>query len=200
MRVAAVVLLCCAAALSSSSSPASAVKARAGAAQIPGLVPTPIGAGGAYHPGPGVVNGSAIRGMACVRASRRWVGVHVELFADRQVVLIPAGIGIPPSQRATAGARTAAGCSYPIRTTEPTGLIRVVAGSRATLASLFAVWSRQLGPRRLLGFRGAVRAYVDGRRVDGDPRLVQLRRHAEIVLEVGGYVPPHRGYLFPRGL
>jgi hypothetical protein len=126
--------------------------------------------------------------------------VHVELFADRQVVLVPDGIGIAQPQLSTARARTGAACSYPIRTTEPTGLIRVVAGSRATLADLFAVWRRQLGPRRLLGFRGAVRAYVDGRRVPGDPRLVQLRRHAEIVLEVGGYVPPHRGYLFPRGL
>jgi hypothetical protein len=27
---------------------------------------------------------------------------------------------------------------------------------------------------------------------------IPLARHAEIVLEVGGYVPPHRAFLFPR--
>jgi hypothetical protein len=27
-----------------------------------------------------------------------------------------------------------------------------------------------------------------------------LRRHAVIVLEIAGHVPPHAGYRFPRGL
>ena len=64
---------------------------------------------------------------------------------------------------------------------------------------LFAIWGRPLGARRLLGFHGEVRVYLGGRRMLGDPRAVPLTPHAEIVLEVGGFVPPHRAYLFPRG-
>jgi len=117
------------------------------------LIPTPIGVGRAYHPGPGAVTGSAIHGMRCIPGSLQRFGVHVEFFADRQVVLL-----------------------------------------------LFAIWGRQLGTQRLLGFHGEVRVYLGGRRVFGDPQAVPLKRHAEIVLEVGGYVPPHRVYLFPRGV
>jgi hypothetical protein len=39
---------------------------------------------------------------------------------------------------------------------------------------------------------------VNGRRFLGDPRSIPLRRHDEIVLEIGGYVPPHSSYLFPK--
>jgi hypothetical protein len=30
-------------------------------------------------------------------------------------------------------------------------------------------------------------------------RAIRLTRHAEIVLEVGGYVPPHTSFLFGPG-
>jgi hypothetical protein len=39
--------------------------------------------------------------------------------------------------------------------------------------------------------------YVDGVRRHGDPRALRLGPGAEIVLEVGGYVPPHHTFLFP---
>jgi hypothetical protein len=44
-----------------------------------------------------------------------------------------------------------------------------------------------------------VRVYVGGRRVAGAPATVPLRRHAEIVVEIGPYVPPHRAYVFAGG-
>jgi hypothetical protein len=57
-----------------------------------------------------------------------------------------------------------------------------------------------LSPRRIAGFRGRVLAFVGGKRWRGDPREILLTRHAQIVLEGGGYVPPHPPYLFPPGL
>jgi hypothetical protein len=45
-----------------------------------------------------------------------------------------------------------------------------------------------------------VTVYVGGRLFHGDPRTVPLRRHAQIVVEVGGYVAPHPSYLFPKGI
>ncbi|HSO98754.1 MAG TPA: hypothetical protein VLP43_07365 [Solirubrobacteraceae bacterium] len=65
------------------------------------------------------------------------------------------------------------------------------------LGGLFALWGQPLGPRRLAGFDGPVAAYVGARRWQGDPAGIPLDPHAQIVLESGGYVPPHPRYLFP---
>jgi hypothetical protein len=194
-----VAVLCSAAVLSTASSQAGQGREGSGPSPAVALVATTIGVGPAYHPGPGAVSGSAIRGMRCSRAALLQFAVHVELFADREVVLLPAGIGVAQPRTWSGGTVTGGHCSYPIDTTDPTGLIQVAAGTRPTLGNLFALWGQQLGSRRLIGFRGAVHVYLDGRPVRGDPRLVLLTRHAEIVLEVGGYVPPHAAYLFPRG-
>jgi hypothetical protein len=141
-----------------------------------------------------------IQGLRCTRSRRPRFGVHVELFAARRVVLVPPGIGIAPP-RTRSGAYIRGGrCWYPVRTREPTGLLEVEAAARVSLGQLFAVWGQPLSRTRMAGFRGRVRAYVGGRRWPGDPRAIPLRRHAQIVLEVGGYVPPHPRYLFPPGL
>jgi hypothetical protein len=68
------------------------------------------------------------------------------------------------------------------------------------LGDLFAVWGQPLSRRRLAAFRGRVEAYLDGARWRRDPRRIPLRRHAQVVLEVGGQVPPHARYRFPPGL
>ena len=98
----------------------------------------------------------------------------------------------------------AAGCSYAVQTTGPTGVLEVRRGARLTLGRLFTVWGQPLSATRLAGFstrRSApVRAYVAGRRWRGRLGAIPLRRHAQIVLEGGGYVPPHATYRFPRGL
>jgi hypothetical protein len=54
-----------------------------------------------------------------------------------------------------------------------------------------------LSQRRLLTFRGAVTAYAGGKRWEGDVSAIPLNDRAQIVVEVGGYIPPHRFYLFP---
>jgi hypothetical protein len=137
--------------------------------------------------------------MVC-RADRvRAHTAHVELFARGRVVIVPAGIGIAPP-RVRDGAYVRGGrCRYPLWTTEPTGLIDA-AGPRPTLGRLFAVWGRPLGPRRLTGFRGEVRAWVGGRRWPGDPRTIPLTRHAQVVVQAGPpWVVPHARYVFPPG-
>ncbi len=145
----------------------------------PPVHPWPIGVGAGYHP---TANRPAAT-LACGPLGTRY-RVHLELFASRQVVIVPAGIG---------------GCSAPLRTTAPTGVVEVARRARRTLGDVFAVWGRKLGLDGFLTFRGRVSAFVDGRRWTGDPRRIVLRPQAEIVLEVGGYVAPHRDYLFPRG-
>jgi hypothetical protein len=91
-------------------------------------------------------------------------------------------------------------CWYPLATADPSGLIEIERGRRATLGAFFDVWGRPLSRTRLLSFRAPVVAFVDGRRWRGDPRRIPLERHRQVVLEVGGYVPPHRVYAYPPGL
>ena len=54
--------------------------------------------------------------------------------------------------------------------------------------------------RRTLKSDGGSRAFVGGDEWRGDLSGIPLRRHAQIVLEVGGFVAPHRRYGFPPGL
>jgi hypothetical protein len=152
-------------------------------------VPTPIGAGPEYRPRPAV---HAACAPAALDGGRR---VHLELFAHGRVVVVPAGIGVRGGRR-TAGRIVAARCRASVWTLDPSGIVRFAAPAR--LASLFAVWGRALGPRRLLGFDGAVRVYLNGVRRRGDPRTLRLRDRDQVVLEVGTYVPPHRSFRFPR--
>ncbi len=70
---------------------------------------------------------------------------------------------------------------------------------RLTVGDLFAIWGQPLGLTQLAGFGGPLFAYVAGHRWRAAPEQIPLRRHAQIVLEVDGYVPPHPSYTFPPG-
>jgi hypothetical protein len=159
------------------------------AAPPPPVYPWPIGPGPRYQPpavNQAVLDGKPAGGMRC--ANGRRFAAHIELFAHRKVIVVPPGIGVARS-----------GCSYPLRTKAPTGVVDVLARGRFTLGDLFTVWGRRLDRTRLLSFSGGVSVFVGARRCVGDPRRIVLRRHAQIVLEVGGYVAPHPSYLFPKG-
>jgi hypothetical protein len=110
-------------------------------------------------------------------------------------VIFPAGIGTRAPRRLSGGRIEHARCYGPLVTIDPTGLVLLRPSVRATVGDLFAEWGRPLR----VGFSGRLRAFVDGHEVAGDPAAIPLRRHAEIVLEVGGFVPPHHAYTFPSG-
>jgi hypothetical protein len=169
------------------------------------IIPTPIGKGPRFHPHaapPAVRAGRSVGDLRCGRSPRRY-GVHVELFARGLVVIVPAGIGVARPFERRGAYVVPRGCSYALRTVEPTGVIEV--GARGLrLGDLFRVWGQPLTPTRLAGFRTTaarpVRGYVAGRRWRGDLRAIPLRYHGQIVLELGPYVPPHRTYRFRPGL
>lgn len=180
--------------------------ASAGAARNP-LIPTPIGAGPRFHPpalSPAVAARREVAGMRCEASSARRFGVHLELFARGRVVIVPGGVGVAPPWGYERPQVVSGACTYPARTSTPTGVIEVASGRTLTLGSFFAIWGQALGPRRLVGFtvpRGRnLRAYVGGKRWRGSPAAIPLRRHAQVVLELGPYIPPHSTFLFSRGL
>ena len=177
--------------------------ALAGPNHGPAPVATPIGVGPGYRLAAttqAVRTGRPVGRLAC-RRGLPTVRSHLELFVHGRVVVLPAGIGVAAPSRVAGGVVTPLGCRYPVSTIDPTGVIYATAGSASTLADVFRIWHQPLSRHRLLGFasRRPLRVFVNGHRRLGDPRLIRLRRHDEIVVELGRRVPPHRGYLFPGG-
>lgn len=170
-----------------------------------------LGHGARFRPpafGPLFREGASVGRLRCGTPGGHPYGVHIELFADGHEVIVPAGVGIAPPQRRDGASVVRGRCSYPMRTADPTGVILVdpppAGGATPTIGDLFAIWGQPLGRRRLVGFtasRGvSVAAFVDGRRVQGDPGAIPLSRHAQIVLELGPHVEPHPSYRFQPGM
>lgn len=158
----------------------------------------PIGHGARFHP---PASGRVI-GRCRKRLGPRF-GVHVELFARGQVVLMAAGIGTQPPLTLALGRISSARCYGDLVTLEPTGVVLERSRTRAVLADVFRSWGQPLSSRRLASFRAGpgrqIAVYVDGRRWRGAPGNVPLSRHVEIVLEMGSHVSPHTSYSFPPG-
>ena len=155
----------------------------------------PIGAGPRFHP--------PVRGPVpgtCRRRLGPRLEAHVEVFAADRVVIVPAGIGLRPPVRLAEGRITGARCFGALVTLEPTGVVLVRPGRTLRVADLFRAWGFPLTAERLAGFAAPpgerVRAYLAGRPWPWAAGDVPLSAHAEIVLEVGPYVPPHRAYTF----
>ena len=166
-------------------------------------MPTPIGVAPGYRLPAGGATVRAARpvgAFTCVQASPLRFRVHLELFARKLVLLVPSGIGVAPPLRKDGPYVKSGRCLYPLRTREPTGVIEVASQPPVRLGDLFRIWGQPLSRYRLAGFRSTrpLLAFVNGRRFRGDPRSIPLRRHDELVLEIGGYVPPHTSYLFPK--
>ena len=161
----------------------------------------PIGRGVRFQP---PVSGRPLG--ACSRKLGVRYGVHVEVFAANRVVLIPAGVGTLGPRSFSAGRIAGAACFGELVTLDPTGVVLVRPGASLTVGDLFRSWGEPLGVHRIASFStapadagSAVRVFVDGKPRPGPAASVPLRRHAEIVLEIGPYVPPHHAYTFPPG-
>jgi hypothetical protein len=169
----------------------------------PSVRPWPIGPGPRYRPaaaGPAVEAGRPLGRLRC-EPGRAVFALHLEIFADRRVVVVPAGIGVASPSTRIGGSVVARGCTYAASTSTPAGIVEVARGARLRLSDLFRIWGQALGAHRIASFHSAspVRAYLGGRLVRGPAGALVLTRHAEIVLELGGYVAPHPFFLFPPG-
>jgi hypothetical protein len=165
-------------------------------------IPLAVGPTAAYRPPAGDrPAGEAVAALGCSDPLGPRVGVHVELLANRHVVLIPPGIGVADPIR-TGPSVTDARCYAALVTLDPTGVVEIRPRTGTpTLATFFALWGQPLSSTRLAGFTGhQVHVFVDGRPVTGDPAEIRLHRHDEVVLEIGGYVVPHQAYGFAHGL
>jgi len=156
----------------------------------PSVHPWPVGPAPAYTPPArpvAVVAGAPVGALRCGSGGQTFL-VHIELFVNRKVVIVPEGIGVADS-----------GCRYPVSTEGPDGIVRVAPGLH--LADVFRVWGQRLDAHRLGWFtsKSTLRAYVGGKLREGPAGAIPLTPRAQIVLELGGYVPPHPFFLFAGG-
>jgi len=126
------------------------------------------------------------------------IHAHLDVFVHGRRVAVPAGIGIGPD------------FISPLHTHDASGVVHVESPEvrTFTLGEVFGVWGVRLTRGCLGGYcaSGAdrLRVYIGGRELTGDPRLLHLAPHAEIVVVFGTprQVPrplPSR-YAFPSGL
>ena len=125
---------------------------------------------------------------------------HLDLYIDGRRVTVPANIGIEETQ----------GFISPLHTHDESGVIHVESPDvrTFTLGQFFAVWGVRLTPRCLGGYcsagAGVLRVFVDGRRLSGDPRLLPLAEHQEILVAYGTQAqlprPIPARYTFTAGL
>jgi hypothetical protein len=125
---------------------------------------------------------------------------HLDVFVHGRRVTVPAGVGIDASARFIS----------PIHTHDGSGVIHVESPlvRTFTLGQLFGVWGVRLTRTCLgaycAGGREQLAVYADGRRVTGDPRVLPLAPHAEIVVAYGTRAelprPVPSEFSFPAGL
>jgi hypothetical protein len=165
--------------------------------KLPGVLRTPP---------PWSANGSRLQlrlraiGLPALSAEGEVVHIHqhLDLFVDGKKVEVPANIGIGPA------------FISPLHTHDQTGILHVESPTASSygLGQFFAVWGVRLDAACIGGScAGAgkqVRAWVDGRSVEGDPTRIVLAEHEEIVLAYGTPAqmpkPVPSSYDFPAGL
>ena len=124
---------------------------------------------------------------------------HLDLYLNGTHVAVPANVGIGSDPRFFS----------PLHTHDRTGILHVESpiATTYTLGQFFAVWGVRLSATCIgnycAGDGRALEAFVDGRRVRGDPAAISLRRHDEIVIAFGTRSQlPNRiplSYSFPAG-
>jgi hypothetical protein len=133
----------------------------------------------------------------CERSLGVRAAAHIEVFGANQVVLLAAGIGTGAPRELRDGRLTRARCFGDVVTLDPTGIVYFREGTGVTLGTVFRAWGEPLTATRVASFTGGrTLTYVDGREWHGSPSALPLTSGAEIVVEIGPHVPPHRHFTF----
>lgn len=136
-------------------------------------------------------NGEPVGGISCdaQEGQRIHIHQHLVIFDHGKPVDIPRNVGQPAARR----------CIYWLHTHTPDGIIHIEAPKDRsfTLADFFAVWGQPLGKKSVATARVAkgdsLKVWVDGKPFAGDPRLIALKPHTDVVIQVGPpFVAPPR--------
>ena len=92
-------------------------------------------------------------------------------------------------------------CYGPVVTLNRRASCSIRGGLRMRLSDVFHAWGQPLTSGRVASFgvraEATVRVFIDGRLWPGEPGSVPVAPRAEIVVEIGPYVPPHSSLQVP---
>lgn len=124
---------------------------------------------------------------------------HLDIFINGKTISIPAGIGI----------NEGAHFISPIHAHDTTGIIHVESPYKTTftLGEFFDIWGVRFTSTCLGGYcvdeQHSLRVYSNGELYQGDPRLIPLSSHQEIVIVYGTLTqvpsPIPSSFAFPAG-
>lgn len=142
--------------------------------------------------------GQPVDGIPC--ANQEYVTLHVHphlaIFFHGKQVQVPKYIG--------GSTGPGGGCLYWIHTHDASGIIHVEApqlsppgGSEYDLGMFFDIWGQPLTRENVASLKGPVTAFLNGQKYDGNLRMIPLKSHDLITLEVGTPVVTPPEYAFP---
>lgn len=153
------------------------------------------------------VSGAPVDGITCRKAMDDSVSyhihVHLDVFVNGVQRRVPAGAGIDPplvEEAAPGGVFVDNGpssCLYWLHLHANDGILHVEAPTKQafTLGQFFDIWNQPLSSSQVGPAKGAVVAFVNGRRYDGNPRDIPLVDLENVQLDVGSpvvaYQPLH---------
>jgi hypothetical protein len=155
----------------------------------------------------GQVTGDAVDGIQSNSTEQVLFHVHAHLaiYVNGKPKLLPYGVGIVPPyqlQQTADGPFVAGGAKfYWLHTHDETGVIHIESPVQRTftLGNFFDEWRQPISATQVGPAKGAVTAFVNGKKFTGDPKNVPLGAHSVIQLDVGTVVP-FANYTFPQGL
>ena len=130
---------------------------------------------------------------------------HLAIYVNGVEKNVPYGIGIvPPLTLDNSGGSpfaTGGKAIYWLHTHDETGIIHMEAPKQITftLKNFFDIWGQPISATQVGPAKGSVIAYVNGKKVTGDPAEIKLAAHEVIQLDVGKDVAP-KPYTFPSGV
>jgi hypothetical protein len=140
-------------------------------------------------------SGQTVDGIKCESTEQVAYHIHAHLavFVNGSSRPIPLGIGVVTPQ-VSQGFAQASKCYYWLHTHVQDGVIHIESPTKQTytLRDFFDEWHQPLSASQVAGSKGAVTAYVNGKKVTGDPGSITLTSHAIIQLDVGTPAVPPR--------
>ena len=120
---------------------------------------------------------------------------HLSVFVNGRLYALPGGVGIPGSfvEQTTEGPVAAGGqCFYWLHTHTSDGIIHIESPNARvfTLGNFFDEWHQPLSADRVGDVRGAIIAFVNGKRWKSSLRAIPLLPHELIQFDIGEPAPP----------
>ena len=142
--------------------------------------------------------GKTVNGIQCAAQEQVAYHIHSHLAIYQDGVLRPVALGVgivkPQLQTTENGgqAATATQCYYWLHTHTNDGVLHVESPTTKvyTLGDFFAIWGLPLSSTQVGPAKGTVTAYVNGKKVSGNPASIPLSSHSAIQLNVGKDAPP----------